>query len=101
MEFPYMKRTNKSLKKYIKKLTTVKAKFLLNTIVLSLSINLVLLLGFKKLRALVPPPQISDGKLVGFAQYFGYPLYFDTAFFFALILVPFVTFVIFYKKNKK
>ena len=71
----------------------------------SLFISVVILVGliitFKKIRAIFPIPMINDDRLVGFSQYFGYPLYFDTLFFFFLVLVPIITFMIFYELNRK
>lgn len=76
-------------------------KIIIQSVFLSSAINIVLLLNFKKIRSLVPPPEIDKEKLVGFAQYFGHPLYFDTIFFFILILVPVLTLIFLYRINKR
>lgn len=77
------------------------AKIIIYSILLSSVLNAFLLIYFKKIRALLPPPEISSNKLIGFAQYFGYPLYFDTIFFFFLIFIPILTLIFFYKVNKR
>lgn len=76
-------------------------KIIIEGVFLSSVINVVLLLSFKKIRSLVPPPEIGGDKLIGFSQYFGYPFYFDTIFFFILIFVPILTFIFLYKLNKR
>ncbi|GEM_PF-5377710 len=53
-------------------------------IVLVKSISLWLLsiialgIGFRALRELAQQPQIDANKIVGYVQYFGYPIYFDS-----------------------
>jgi len=54
---------------------------------------------FKKIRALLPPPEIMSNKIIGFAQYFGYPLYFDTIFVLFLIFLPVLLFYLFTLKK--
>lgn len=49
---------------------------------------LLLVLKFRELRNIFPPPKIEDDRIVGFAQYNGYPMYFDTIVFFSLIFSP-------------
>ena len=58
---------------------------------------------FRKLRDIMPDPAISKETSIGYAQYFGYPLYLDSIIFFILILSPvlFYTFVRLARKNKK
>lgn len=70
------------------------------TIVLSLLSFIILALTFKKIRELFPIPMINNDKLVGFPQYFGYPLYFDTLFFFFLIFLPVLILLLFYLLEK-
>jgi hypothetical protein len=73
---------------------------------LSLTISFVVILALvillRPIRALFPLPEIGPDKIIGYSQYFGYPLSFDTIFFFVLILVPlFVVFLAYlFKKNK-
>lgn len=50
----------------------------------------VLLLLFRSIRELFPKPSLKGSDVVGFAQYFGYPLFFDYLLFFSLIFIPFV-----------
>lgn len=77
-------------------------KLIIYSILLSSVLDSFLLINFKKIRAIFPPPEIEANKLIGFAQYFGYPLYFDTIFFFFLIFTPVLTFIFLYFifKNK-
>jgi hypothetical protein len=76
-------------------------KMIIHSIVLSSALNIFLLLGFKKIRTSLPPPEIGSDRLVGFAQYFGYPLYFDAFLFFLLLFSPILLFIILHRyKNK-
>lgn len=45
----------------------------------------IVILSFRIIRSWFPIPSITTNKVIGFAQYNGYPLFFDTAFFFAAI----------------
>lgn len=76
-------------------------KIIIYGILLSSVLNAFLLINFKRIRSLFPPPEIGEEKLVGFAQYYGYPFYFDTIFSFFLILIPILTFIFLYKLNKR
>ena len=76
-------------------------KVFLKTFLLSFTLLIVLMFGFKKIRALFPPPEIGSDKLVGFSQYFGYPFYFDSLFFIFLIFFPVAFFSFFYYKEKR
>lgn len=87
----------KIYKSYFKK---EKQKVLIKSILTSSMINVILLLGFKKIRMITPPPEINTDKLIGFSQYFGYPFYFDTIFFFFLVFIPILTFMIFYRLRR-
>jgi hypothetical protein len=49
-------------------------------------------LSFKKFRDLFSSKPQVNTDLLGFPQYYGYPLYLDTAIFFAVILFPVVFF---------
>lgn len=65
---------------------------------------LFLFICSKYIRQSLPPPQILDNKIVGFSQFFGYPLYFDFYLFFLILFIPVITFFIFYFlefKNEK
>ena len=66
-------------------------------------IILVLIILLRPIRSLFPMPAIGADKIVGYAQYFGYPLSFDTLFFFALMLIPLlvIVFVYLFKKYHK
>lgn len=48
----------------------------------------VIFLLFRKLRSFMPPSQITQENVVGFAQYNGYPMYYDTVVFFIFIISP-------------
>jgi hypothetical protein len=73
-------------------------------ILLPVSIYLLLLflilVGFRYARSLLNPPEISQDKIVGFSQYFGYPLYFDHALFLVLIILPVIIAIVFHRKLK-
>lgn len=53
---------------------------------------LFILFTFRKVRSFFPPPSIGESKIVGYAQYFGYPFYFDTVLFFVFLLSPILIF---------
>ena len=50
----------------------------------------LILVFFRKLRSIFPPPPIEKSGIVGFAQYFGYPFYFETIVFLVVVISPFV-----------
>ena len=64
------------------------SKTISKTIIISATIIFCLMAGFKVIRAFFPPPEITKDKLVGFAQYFGYPVNFDTYIFLLIIFLP-------------
>jgi hypothetical protein len=74
---------------------------------LSLSISFVidgtLVVFLRIIRSLFPLPAIGSDKIIGYAQYFGYPLTFDTIFFFSLIAVPLLVLISLYlfQRNRK
>ncbi|MCL4418579.1 hypothetical protein M1146_00585 [Patescibacteria group bacterium] len=76
-------------------------RLFLKTLFFSFILFIILVSGFKKIRALFPPPEIGSDKLIGFSQYFGYPFYFDNLFFFFLIFFPVVVFLFFLYIKKK
>ncbi len=75
-------------------------KIIIQSVLLSSLINLLLLAFFKKFRGIIPPPEINRDGLIGFPQYFGYPLYFETLYFYLLIFAPVLTFLILFIINK-
>ena len=59
-----------------------------------------LLVFFRKLRSFFPQPRIEENGIVGFSQYFGYPLYFDNFVFFLFLLSPvMVAFIILVRRK--
>ncbi len=71
-------------------------KIIIKTSIAVFLIVLLLLGTFKKIRSLFPPPEINEN-LIGFAQYYGYPFYFDHLFFALIIIVPLIA-ILFLKK---
>jgi hypothetical protein len=71
----------------LKSIKNWKRKILIS-IVLSVALDLMLIVLLRHIRAFFPYPEIFSIKIVGYAQYFGYPLYFDTIYIFLLILMP-------------
>jgi hypothetical protein len=69
-------------------------------IIVDLLLMFLLLFSYKQIRVLVPPPEISGEKLVGFAQLYGYPLYYDTYYFALIIFLPILIFILFSFKRK-
>jgi len=59
-------------------------------------------LSFRKLRDVMPDPAVNAETSIGYAQYFGYPLYLDSIIFFILIISPvlFFTFIKLIQKSK-
>ena len=81
-------------------------KFSSMKVLLQLLIYLALLLAivfltFRYFRSLFYPPNILGNKIVGYAQYFGYPTHFDTLLFFIFLFIPVLTlfYIAFKKKN--
>lgn len=82
-------------------------KFSSLKILLEVFIHFTLIIGtifftFRYFRSLFYPPKIAENKIVGYAQYFGYPLYFDTLLFFFFIMMPALMFfyILFRRKNR-
>ena len=50
--------------------------------------SIFFLFSFKLIRNLMPPPMIGKDKIVGYAQYFGYPIYFDAVVFLLFLSMP-------------
>jgi hypothetical protein len=70
-------------------------------IVVSGIINLLLLIFFKKIKAIIPPPEIGNSGSVGFVHYFGYPAYIDTLVFLFIIFSPVIVIYVINKLNNK
>ena len=64
-------------------------------------LSLLIFISFRVLRKMFPLPEINQEKIVGYSQYYGYPLYFDTILFFTFLLLPIVTFILCKKIFKK
>lgn len=55
---------------------------------------------FRYFRSLFYPPKITEDKIVGYAQYFGYPLHFDTILFLIFLMIPvFIFFYILFRRE--
>jgi hypothetical protein len=52
----------------------------------------ILALLFRTLRDILPDPELKVDTSIGYAQYFGYPIYLDTFLFFLLLLLPVIYF---------
>ena len=64
---------------------------------ITLAVSYILILTFSKtIRNFFLPPKITANKIVGFAQYYGYPFYFDYLFLFIIILAPIIIVILFY-----
>lgn len=50
-------------------------------------------LSFRTLRDLLPNPKIGVDTSIGYAQYFGYPLYLDSMIFFIIVFSPVIYFI--------
>ncbi|MDO8621275.1 MAG: hypothetical protein Q7R31_03260 [Candidatus Levybacteria bacterium] len=62
--------------------------------------DLTLFLSFRFLRTLFPLPEILGNKIIGYAQYFGYPIYFDNLVFIILFFIPALIFLILFNKKR-
>lgn len=63
-------------------------KVIKKTVVVSIVLVFCMLAYFKKIRSFLPPPEITKDKIIGFAQYNGYPINFDTGFFLLIVFLP-------------
>lgn len=70
---------------------------------ITIFIDIIFIFILRMLRPLFPIPQIGPEKIIGYAQYFKYPLYFDNVVFFVFILIPFASVFLMRKwlKNEK
>ena len=75
-------------------LLTQRLKILLEGLFYISIIYLIILLNFRQLRSLFGSPKITGDGIVGYAHYFGYPLYFEIIIFFVFILSPIVVFFV-------
>lgn len=77
-------------------------KVTVEAITISTLLVFFLMVGFKKIRSFLPPPEITKDKLIGFAQYNGYPINFDTGVFLLIVFLPIVIlFILSFKKLTK
>lgn len=65
--------------------------FLFISLIFSFFLTICLVLSFRAIRDSLPPTKIENQKIVGYSQYFGYPLYLDTIVFFIFILSTFAS----------
>jgi len=84
----------------IKGLITEKIKIFGEVFLYLYIIYSIILLNFRQLRSLFNPPKVTEGEIVGYAQYFGHSLYFETIIFFVFILSPIVVFFVLSKIRK-
>lgn len=75
-------------------------RFLIEWVLYWLLLAVVLIAYFKKLREMDISPEIDSNKIVGFSQYFGYPVNFDSVFFFSFLCSPVVIIIFILIKNK-
>ena len=75
--------------------------FFFNWIAMFFILSLLIFISFRVLRKMFPLPEINQEKIVGYSQYYGYPLYFETILFFTFLLLPIVTFILCKKIFKK
>lgn len=76
-------------------------KRIIKIIAISFILIFLSLLSFKKIKNFVPPPEINSEKMIGYSQYFGYPLYLDTVFFIFLLSVPLLVYLLFCLNDKR
>jgi hypothetical protein len=86
--------------KFVRRSQSELKNIIVKTIIVNFLLVLFVFFSFREMRAMIPPPEITGEKLVGFAQYFGYPLYFDTYIFALIILLPVLIFIFFSFKRK-
>ncbi|OGH06031.1 MAG: hypothetical protein A2W22_03855 [Candidatus Levybacteria bacterium RBG_16_35_11] len=77
-----------------------KAIKILPEYILYLFVFLALLVFFKFARNFFPPPEITQQKIVGYAHYYGYPLYFDSILFFYILLCPVFAYLVLILRKK-
>ena len=77
-----------------------KLKILLEGLLYISLMYLAILMTFRQLRSLFSYPKIAEDGIVGYAQYFGYPMYFETIIFFIFVFSPVLVFFILSKIRK-
>lgn len=53
-------------------------------------VDILIVFVFRFFRFLFPPASIGSEKIIGYAQYYKYPLYFDNVVFFVFLFAPIV-----------
>lgn len=81
-------------------LLTKRVKILIEGLIYISTIYLIILLNFRSLRLLINPQQNAKSDIVGYAQYFGYSLYFETIIFYIFIFSPLLVFFVLSKIRK-
>lgn len=78
-------------------------RILIETFIYLVLILAAIFFTFRYFRSLFFPPEINEDKIVGYAQYFGYPFHFDTLLFFIFMIIPVLMFfyILFKRKNRK
>lgn len=73
-----------------------------NFSILGISIFSYLIMGliFRHIRDYFSKPSLKDSSVIGFSQYFGYPLFFDIFLFCFIIFIPLVSYYLIRTKNK-
>jgi hypothetical protein len=74
--------------------STYKRNILLGGALSFLLLDFLLVIAFRNIRDLLPPPEIGKKHIIGYSQYFGYPFYLDTIIFFILICYPLGFFIV-------
>ncbi len=73
-------------------LSNKKIKFPSAVLGTSVILYLLLFISFRKIRDYFPSPQTEGNEVVGFANYFNYPIYFDYFLFLVIIIIPFLSY---------
>jgi hypothetical protein len=69
-------------------------KIVLTCFVFILGVLTSVIISFRTLRDLLPNPKIGENTSIGYAQYFGYPLYLDSIVFFVIVFSPVIYLII-------
>lgn len=59
-------------------------------IMVNVILLMLMIINLRAIRSLFPPAIIGDSKSVGYVHYFGYPLHFDSIFFYFMVILPFI-----------
>lgn len=70
-----------------------KVKFTISILSTSFLFYFLLAISFRGIRNHFPNPK-SDGEVMGFAQYFHYPVYFDLFLFILITMIPFISYLL-------